>query len=190
MYYVIIFPAPTQLSYTYNNQFCSKTAPEQRWKFLLTSVLHSRPRRIQWRIVIGSSTQYLVAICSLSSSKQAHICTTETWHFPEITDSIQYWKMLFTVFTGGGCWSYGPCEQIGVIRFFFNDMSRSNNHEICLLHSIGYWIAYGLPIAPVIPLWDNSSLLYCLLYCLLLYYCLLLPTIASQYCLREFVKLT
>ena len=49
---IIICLAPKQLLYTYNDLFCSNTAPEQRWTFLLTSVLHSRPRRIQWRIVI------------------------------------------------------------------------------------------------------------------------------------------
>ena len=89
---IIICLAPKQPLYDYNNLFCFKTAPEQTWKCLRTSVLHSRLRRIQWRIVICLARNYLFATLSLLSSKQAHICTTETLHFPEIIDFLKDWK--------------------------------------------------------------------------------------------------
>ena len=68
MYYICL--APKQLLYTCNHQFYSKTASEQRWKFLLTSVLHSRSRRIQWRMVIAWSEKCLDS-CSPFSSKNS-----------------------------------------------------------------------------------------------------------------------
>ncbi len=47
---------------------------------------------------------------------QAHICTTETLHFPEFTDLLKKWQMLGQLFTiRDKSWSYGPCDQFRAI---------------------------------------------------------------------------
>ncbi len=128
-------------------QFCTQIGFGLKWN-------HDRPLGA----FLNSSYTLRCALCIFSHSDkyrlqlwdfcllQVHICTTETWHFPESTDLFQNMQMLCNIFMLRGAklivWSLRSFWSHPLFKFIFyrsRNQDKYQNQSIalnCLLNCL------------------------------------------------------
>ena len=97
------------------------------WIFIIPPAQTCGAHIFRFLFILSNIDSIIEILCPF----QAHICTTETLHFPEVIDSHQNWKP-FELFTGRGVrsWSYGPCEQFGVVFLWHKKVGKTRKRLI------------------------------------------------------------